>query len=101
MIVPIGQSFKNLSGHCLQCEGVMTSGRIINERSVIAMIIQLADTAAAAWERGDNATLDRALRGIAKLRAICSDKQHAMEVLLRFHELGSFLPSRGNASGDH
>ena len=79
----------------------MTSGRIIHERSAIAMIIQLADTAAAAWERGDNATLERAMQGIAKLRAICCEKQEAIEILLRFHELGSFLPVKGKVSGNH
>ena len=79
----------------------MVSGRIIDERSAIAMLIQLADTAAAARERGDNATLERALQGISKLREICYDKQQYMESLFRLHEIGSILLTRGKASGNH
>jgi hypothetical protein len=66
----------------------MTSGRIFDERSAIVMLIQLADTAAAARERGDNLTLERALRGISRLRTLCFEKQQFIESLFRLHELG-------------
>jgi hypothetical protein len=66
----------------------MNRGRIFDERSAIVMLIQLADTAAAARERGDTLTLERALKGISRLRALCFDKQRYIESLFQLHELG-------------
>jgi hypothetical protein len=64
----------------------MMFSRIVDQRN-IAVLIQLADTAASALERGDFATLERALKGISKLRDVCFNRQQYLQSLFRLHEI--------------